>query len=170
MTTITYERVPQTVTRYDSFKMVPVRTVYDYNVLIDGEWRATFKNNATWHSAGFRLSDRTGKSLDHDARLIGQAIAKADFDKTVQMVLPKIATIAQIERHITMEAAEADNRKFDQEREAYKARIHREMLSEALSQYVENANHPEEQTDEERAKLAAAEAMLDKINAVIANA
>ena len=50
------------------------------------------------------------------------------------------------------------------ERTAYEERMRQHMLSEALTQYVENANEPEERTDEEAAKVAAAEVMLDQVN------
>lgn len=165
--TITYERSPQTVTRFDGyFKLVPVRTVYDYKVLIDGWHRATFRNQAVFHQAGFYLEDRTGKHLASKFHM--DPITRADFDEVVKRSLAELPTVAEAERWRMIVEAEKDNRAWDDQRERYRASIHRQMLSEALTQYLDNVSDIEEPSNYERDKLDAARKHLDQINAVIA--
>src|SRR5262245_31749459 len=171
MTTISYEGVPRMVMKFVGFAghASPGRTVYDYKVLIDGEHRATFENDAVHYRTGFTLRNGTGESLGRKRHY--WAITRADFDEVVRELLPKIATVAEIERVNTIAAAEKENAAWDEERACYNAEVRRQMLSEALTQYLDNAADDDEAlTAYERDKLAAARTMLDQIDAHIAAA
>ena len=167
MTTITYERVPRTITRYVGGKNVPSRTVYDYKVLIDGEHRATFTNNGRYGRAGFTLDNGTGEGLA-SKRYEFDPITRIDFDDVVREYLPKIATVAEIERVRAIIEAEKENIGFDETAARYKTAVHRHMLSDALTQYLDNVDDGSEPSEFERDKLAAARKMLDRINYEIA--
>jgi len=146
MPTITYEPVPFSAHSFHSRKN---RSAYHYKVLIDGEWRATFDNRARWNHAGFDLTGRADektwisrKDKKYDGYRRTHGINRDEFDAAVTWALEHntIATLAEIERFQLITQAENDDRAWEADRERHRAQVHREMMQQALQQYIDNAD------------------------------
>jgi hypothetical protein len=106
----------------------------DFKVLINGEHRANFRSRRRYSQAGYDLQTADGQECGaYDYRYMDSV--KANFEEIVRKVLPKIPTLAQIERYRLQECAEKENRERDSQIAAHRAQVRRNVLREALSNY-----------------------------------
>ena len=107
----------------------------DFKVLINGEHRATFRSRKRYMQAGYDLQTPYGQDCGtYDVRYLDSV--KANFEEIIRKMLPKIPTVAQIERYRMIEQAEQENRKHDSEIAAHRSLVRLEVLRAALVNYL----------------------------------
>jgi hypothetical protein len=107
----------------------------DFKVLINGEHRANFRSRRRYSQAGYDLETAYGQSVGaYDVRHIDSI--KANFEHVIRKLLPKIPTVAQIERYRLQERAEHENRERDRALDNHRAQVRRTVLQAALANYL----------------------------------
>jgi hypothetical protein len=128
----------------------------DFKVLINGEHRANFRSRRRYSQAGYDLETAYGQSCGlYDVRHIDSI--QANFETIIRKLLPKLPTVAQIERYRLQERAEQENRERDSQIAAHRAQVRREVLVAALVNYV-----LETKVDDEHKAMA--QRMLEETN------
>ena len=107
----------------------------DFKVLINGEHRANFRSRRRFSQAGYDLETADHQSCGaYDYRYMDSV--KANFEEIIRKMLPKIPTVAQIERYRLQECAEKENRERDSKIAAHRSLVRVEVLEAALINYI----------------------------------